>query len=36
VDINWAKEHHDLWLEQENARTGPNQSQRQPVATPGE
>src|SRR5229473_5115691 len=31
VDINWAKEHHDLWLEQESARTGPNQSQRQPA-----
>lgn len=36
VDINWAKEHHILWLEQEGARTGSNQSQRQPVATPGE
>jgi formate dehydrogenase subunit gamma len=36
VDINWAKEHHALWLEQERARTGPAQSQRQPAATPGE
>jgi formate dehydrogenase subunit gamma len=36
VDVNWAKEHHDLWLEQESARTGPNQSQRQPAASPGE
>jgi formate dehydrogenase subunit gamma len=36
VDINWAKEHHELWLKEESARTGPNQSQRQPVATPGE
>jgi formate dehydrogenase subunit gamma len=36
VDLNWAKEHHSLWLEQERARTGPNQSQRQPVATPAE
>jgi formate dehydrogenase subunit gamma len=36
VDVNWAKEHHALWLEQENARTGPNESQRQPVATPAE
>ena len=36
VDINWAKEHHKLWLEQESARTGPNQSQRQPAATAGE
>src|SRR6266567_3836390 len=36
VDVNWAKEHHSLWLEQENARTGPNQAQRQPYATPAE
>jgi formate dehydrogenase subunit gamma len=30
VDVNWAKEHHRLWLEQEAARTGPNESQPQP------
>lgn len=36
VDVNWAREHHALWLEQEMARTGPNQSQRQPMATPAE
>ena len=36
VDENWAREHHPLWLEQEHARTGPNQSQRQPMATPAE
>jgi formate dehydrogenase subunit gamma len=36
VDINWAKEHHALWLEQESARAGPDQGQRQPVATPGD
>jgi formate dehydrogenase subunit gamma len=36
VDLNWAKEHHALWLEQEMARTGPNESQRQPLATPAE
>jgi formate dehydrogenase subunit gamma len=36
VDLNWAKEHHRLWLEDEMARTGPNQSQRQPAATPAE
>jgi formate dehydrogenase subunit gamma len=36
VDVNWAKEHHRLWLEQETARTGPNESQRQPMATPAE
>ena len=36
VDVNWAKEHHALWLEQEMARTGPNELQRQPMATPAE
>ncbi len=36
VDVNWAKEHHALWLAQENARTGPNELQRQPMATPAE
>src|SRR5215510_8475969 len=25
VDVNWAKEHHSLWLQQEQARTGPAQ-----------
>jgi formate dehydrogenase subunit gamma len=36
VDLNWAKEHHNLWLEEEEARTGPNERQRQPAATPAE
>jgi formate dehydrogenase subunit gamma len=36
VDLNWAKEHHALWLEEENARSGPNETQRQPSATPAE
>jgi formate dehydrogenase subunit gamma len=36
VDLNWAKEHHSLWLTEEQARTGPNQSQRQVAATPAE
>jgi formate dehydrogenase subunit gamma len=36
VDVNWAREHHPLWLDQELARTGPNESQRQPMATPAE
>jgi formate dehydrogenase subunit gamma len=31
VDVNWAKEHHSLWLEEQKARTGPNDSQPQPV-----
>lgn len=30
VDVNWALEHHRLWLEQENARTGAGDSQPQP------
>jgi formate dehydrogenase subunit gamma len=39
VDVNWAKEHHSLWLQEEMARTGgPNQSQSRPrpMATPAE
>jgi formate dehydrogenase subunit gamma len=31
VDVNWAKEHHNLWLERENARTGANESRPQPA-----
>jgi len=40
VDLNWAKQHHSLWLQEEMARTGPNESQPQPgpapAATPAE
>ena len=40
VDLNWAKEHHSLWLAEENARTGPNETTSQPrgrpAATPAE
>jgi formate dehydrogenase subunit gamma len=40
VDVNWAKQHHSLWLAEEQARTGPNQSQSQAqaraAATPAE
>ena len=40
VDVNWAKEHHRLWLERENARTGPNelesQARARAAATPAE
>lgn len=34
VDVNWAKEHHSLWLEEEDARdrTGPSQPQPTTVA----
>src|ERR1700724_2086402 len=31
VDLNWAKEHHSLWLEERSARTGPNDAQPQPA-----
>jgi formate dehydrogenase subunit gamma len=30
VDVNWAKEHHSLWLQQEQARKGPAQGQPRP------
>jgi formate dehydrogenase subunit gamma len=33
VDVNWAREHHSLWLEEENARAGANTTVRtQPTA----
>jgi len=31
VDLNWAKEHHSLWLEEERARTGRNEMRTQPA-----
>jgi formate dehydrogenase subunit gamma len=36
VDVNWAKEHHRLWLEQESARTGVNETTPQSAASPAE
>ncbi len=36
VDLNWAREHHILWLEEENARAGANESRPQPSATAAE
>jgi formate dehydrogenase subunit gamma len=36
VDMNFAKQHHSLWLEDEKARTGLNESKRQPMARPAE
>lgn len=38
VDMNWAKQHHSLWLTEEHTRVGPNEMQRQPraAATPAE
>jgi formate dehydrogenase subunit gamma len=35
VDLNWAKEHHDLWLAQQLAKR-PELGRRQPSATPAE
>ena len=36
VDINWAKEHHNLWLEEVGPRSQPHPAQQQPAASPGE
>ena len=36
VDVNWAKEHHNLWLEEESAGTRSSEARRQPTATPAE
>ena len=35
VDVNWAKEHHNLWLEEVRAGSQRHLAQ-QPAATPGE
>jgi formate dehydrogenase subunit gamma len=36
VDINWAKEHHSLWLEEQAARTGPNGAKPQTATAAAE
>jgi formate dehydrogenase subunit gamma len=36
VDVNWAREHHNLWLEEVRAGSQPHLAQQQPAATPGE
>jgi len=36
VDINWAKEHHSLWLEEQMARTGPNDAKPQTATAAAE
>ena len=36
VDVNWAKEHHSLWLEEQNARTGANDAGRKAAITAAE
>jgi formate dehydrogenase subunit gamma len=35
VDLNWAKEHHSLWLEEEGAHSGTAPSQPQPTVVTG-
>lgn len=36
VDLNWAKEHHSLWVEGETSKSGPSGIQRSPASTPAE
>jgi formate dehydrogenase subunit gamma len=36
VDLNWAKEHHSLWAEEERAGTGASGMQPRAAATPAE
>jgi formate dehydrogenase subunit gamma len=36
VDANWAKQHHSLWLAQEQSKTDPNTQRAHPAATPAE
>ena len=36
VDVNWAKEQHSLWLEQQNASSGANETRPHPTAAPAE
>jgi formate dehydrogenase subunit gamma len=36
VDYNWAKEHHDLWLDEQVAKGGAGPRQNLPSATPAE
>ncbi|HEV8681116.1 MAG TPA: formate dehydrogenase subunit gamma [Stellaceae bacterium] len=36
VDVNWAREHHSLWLEAANAPSRPDPSQPAPTPAPGE
>jgi formate dehydrogenase subunit gamma len=36
VDINWAKEHHSLWLEEEAARASTSPSPPHPKVAPGD
>jgi len=36
VDVNWARQHHRLWLDEETAQTQPSPAPPHPKAAPGE
>lgn len=36
VDVNWAREHHSLWLEEQNARNGADDARPRATAAPAE
>ena len=36
VNLNWAKQHHSLWLEEQMARTSAKETGGQAAATPAE
>ena len=36
VDVNWAREHHSLWLEEQNARAGADHARPRATAAPAE
>jgi formate dehydrogenase subunit gamma len=36
VDLNWAREHHSFWLDEQNARTGAHETPRRRSVTPAE
>jgi len=36
VDVNWAREHHSLWVEEKMDRIGTTEPPRQPIARPAE
>jgi formate dehydrogenase subunit gamma len=36
VDVNWAKQHHSLWLEEQNAHAGADDARPRPAAAPAE
>jgi formate dehydrogenase subunit gamma len=36
VDVNWAKEHHSLWLQQELTKTKTGEAPHRPLSTPAE